>query len=260
MKKRIIISTIVSFVLLLAVVIAGLNAIFTVTAVNAEFTVFSSDGQSEANSLKTELDAFTGKSSVFLDLNDVQKTVEKYPAFRVERVEKAYPAAVEVRVRERRETYACKTENGYAVFDETGAYLYDKQENENRLGGKNILLEAFRFTFSSRERAEGQYAEELFQTLDVFTEHLTEVRANIERVALVMPAAESTTRNHFFYFYMREGVIIQIKNPLELTKEKATAAVQKYLSLSDMERVQGVIDVVDTNSGGVSVAWRLLGE
>ena len=255
MRKRVIISTIVSFVLLLAVVIAGLNAIFTVTAIHAEFSVYSADGQNEASLLKEELDRLKGKSSVFLDLNEVKETVEKYPSFSAVSVQKEYPAGVAVNVRERKETFSCPVEEGFAVLDEEGSFLYLKKENENRLGGANILLENFRFSFSERERAKGQYADDLFAVFGAFSERLTEIRANVVKAEFVTPASESTARNHFLYFYMREGVEIRIKNPSELTKEKAFAAVDKYLALSDIERVEGVIDVVDTTMGGVSVAY-----
>lgn len=261
MKKRVIVSTIVSFVLLLAVIAAGINAVFTVTDMRVDFCVYSDDGRTEAAELKEKLDAYVGKSSTFLDLTAVERTVEEYPNFRAERVEKIYPSVVSLAVSERKETYAVSLESGYAILDERGNYLYDKAENVCRLGGKNILLEGFRFTFSVRERAEGDYAEELFTTFSVFADALQEVRANVVRARVERLGSESSTRNHFFYLYMSEGVAIRIKNPAELTREKAEAAVSEYLNLTDVQRVGGAIDVVDAAVGnGVYVSYSPVAE
>lgn len=252
MKKKVILSTIVSFLLLFAVVAVGLNAIFTVTVVNADFCVYSEDGRGEAEALKADLDKFVGKSSTFLKIEDVEKTVRSYPAFRVTQVRKKYPEAVEVSVCERKETYAFKTENGFSLLDENGCYLYDKKENTNRLGGGNILLEGFEFSVSEREFVTGEHAQTLFEAFGAFSEKLTEIRANVTGAAFVK-ASSSTS---YFRFYMREGVAIDLYGADRMVKEKAQAAAEKYLSLSDLERTEGVISVVYTNAGQLNVDYR----
>lgn len=255
MKKKVLISTIVSFVLLLAVIAAGINAVFTVSEVRAEFCVYSDEGKSESVVLKEKLDKFVGKSSTFLDLDDVKKTVEENPCFCVDALEKKYPTAVHVQVRERKETFACAVEGGFALFDEEGRYLYDKSENTNRLGGANVLLKDFAFSYSPRNVAQGRYAAELFQTFAVFGERLTEIRANVLSASLVILGSEDSARNHFFYIDMREGITIRIKNPAEYAKEKAEAVIEAYLSLSDAQRVSGELTVADDpNTGNIFVS------
>ena len=44
MKKRAILTTVVAFLLLVAVIAAGLNAVFTVTYVNARFLTYTEEG------------------------------------------------------------------------------------------------------------------------------------------------------------------------------------------------------------------------
>ena len=256
MKKKILLSTIVSFVLLAAVIAAGINAVFTVSDMRTEFCVYSADGRTEAAQLLEKLGRYRGKSSTFLDLNDVKITVEQFPCLSAERVEKLYPSAVYVEVRERKETYAVPKEGGFAVFDEAGCYLYDKETNVCRLdGGENILLEGFVFTYTARQSAQGEYAQELFAAFDALCTQLTEIRANAQRAEL--KKFSSDERNHFFYIYMREGVLLSIKNPAKAIGEKAEAAVEKYLSLTDEQRVKGVIDVVDDlmTGSGVNVSY-----
>ena len=83
-----------------------------------------------------------------LDLNDVKNTVEQFPCLSAERVEKQYPSAVYVEVRERKETYAVRQENGFAVFDEEGRYLYEKADNVNRLDGDKNSTVKFSFSYA----------------------------------------------------------------------------------------------------------------
>ena len=56
MNKRIIAVSICSLLLLLAAIAAGLNAIFSVTSVKVNFSVFSEEARKEAKSLQEELD------------------------------------------------------------------------------------------------------------------------------------------------------------------------------------------------------------
>lgn len=252
MKKKVILSTIISFVLLFAVVAAGLNAIFTVTVVQSDFSVYSDDARAETEELKKKLDKFVGKSSTFLDLKDVEKTVEEVPAFCVTQIKKKYPEALVVSVRERKETYAFAVNGGYALLDEEGYYLYEKEENINRLDKKeNILLEGFDFTVSDREFVKGEYAEALFQMFGVFEAALTEIRANVTAASFIKASSSIA----YFQIRMREGVVINLYAPAQMTSEKAQAAVEKYLSLTDSQRVEGTISVVDTDKG-LNVDYR----
>ena len=58
MKKRSILTTVVAFLLLAAVVAAGLNAVFTVTYVNADFVTYTQEGEQEAQQLKEQLNGY----------------------------------------------------------------------------------------------------------------------------------------------------------------------------------------------------------
>lgn len=254
MKMRVIITTVVSFLLLIAVVAAGLNAIFTVTLIDSEFSVYSEAGKRDAETLKTELNEFIGDSTTFLDVDDVAEKVEKYPCFRVESVEKKFPKTVAIKIVERREFYAVPDGNGnYAVLDDEGIFLYNG-ENTNRLGGINIVLQGFGCTFSPGERAQGEYLEEAFEMFSVFSELLPGIRANVVSLRLV----KDTPENKFFVVTMREGVQIAILNPSEGIAIKARAAFTDeefgYLSpnFSDKRRVYGAISVGNLSPDGTS--------
>ena len=80
MKKRAILTTVVAFLLLVAVIAAGLNAVFTVTYVNARFLTYTEEGETAARELKEDLNEYLGKSTTFLDLEEVRR--ERVPRFR----------------------------------------------------------------------------------------------------------------------------------------------------------------------------------
>lgn len=250
MKKKVILATAVSFVLLLLVILAGLNAIYTVTSVRANFCTFSKEGENEARELQEKLDSFVDKSAVFLDLDDVRETVEQYPYFRVEEVRKNYPDKLELKITERKEVFAYKNQNGkYVILDEQGRPLREEDSNVNRAGGKNILLEDFDFESDGEVR----YFEELIKIFTAFQEVLTEARANITSIELVVKGSSATTIIDYIRVRMREGVFFDIRNPYVQPYEKAHLAVERYTGtgrfegngLTDMQRVQDEITVYE---------------
>ena len=246
-KTRVIIVTLVSFLLLVAVVAAGLNAIFTITLVESEFAVCSEAGKRDAEALKAELDGFVGDSTTFLDLDDVAETVEKYPCFRVESVEKQFPKTLKVKVSERKEFFAVKTGENYAVLDEEGIYLYDG-ENTNRLGGENVVLEGFDIALGKKgSPVTGEYLDEALTMFSVFSELLPGVRANVVSLRLAHSIGQSTKENTYFVVTMREGVKIAIANPAENIALKASNAFTDedsgYLYLPDKKKMYGSITV-----------------
>jgi hypothetical protein len=251
MKKRVIITTVVSFVLLVAVVLAGLNAIFTVTSVRAQFHAYSAEGDREARELQEKLDAFIDSSIVFLELDEVKARVDEYPCFRLESVKKHFPDKLELRITERKEAFAYSADDGtFEILDEQGGYLYRKDANVNRMGGENILLNGFEFSVESGE-VQGEYFTELVGVFESLRSVLAEVRTNVLSIALVHGG--NAAQNDYIRIFMREGVVIQINNPQERAQEKAMKAISRYAGkgeyegkgLTDKQLVTGVLTVVD---------------
>lgn len=252
MKKRVIISAVVAFVLLVAVIAAGLNAVFTVTLVDASFATFSDGGAASAAALEEKLSVFRGKSTTFLDLADVRALVAEYPCFRVDEVKKVYPARVELSVTERRETFACADgRGGYVVLDEEGIVLDTARSGIGNVqtGGDNILLENFTFEAKVGQVAEGDYIAELLSVISVFREEFGQIRANVRSVSLRIEASEDNRRANRFDVVMQEGVVIHVFNPSSLPAEKARAVADKYRALSDDEKLYGFIAAVDGGDG-----------
>ncbi len=251
MKKKVIFTTLVAFLLLFLVVLAGLNAVYTVTNVHANFCTFSAEGETEARKLQEKLDSFVDQSSVFLDLDDVQAAVEEYPCFRLESAEKRYPDKLELKIVERKEAFSYLLENGkYAVLDERGDYLYEKDSNQNRISGENILLLGD-FKYENGEK--GDYFGDLVTIFSALRDVLTEVRANVISFELELNGAPTTTKIDYINIRMREGAVIKIEDPHVRANEKARLAIECYAGtgayegkgLTDVQRVTEVITVFE---------------
>ncbi len=247
MKKRVVLTTLAAVLLLAAAIAAGLNAIFTVTHVRTQFLTYSEEGKREAVELREKLDEFIGSSTTFLDLDEVAGVVTQYPCFRVDSIAKSFPATVSLEISERKERFAFRREEGYAILDEEGVYLYEKAENVNRISGENILLENFPIEVGE-EGVSGDYFTELLSVMNTFAGTLREIRSNILSVTLVR--ATTNPRDDFFRIQMREGVVIDLGNPAVKAEEKTEKALQKYLSLGDEERIFGFITAVDSPTTG----------
>ncbi len=248
-RTRVILTTVAALLLLGAAIGAGLNAVFTVTNVSAQFTTCSEQGDADAAVLKQKLDAFVGKSTTFLDLDDVRAVVAEYPHFRVEEAKKEMPSTVRLTVSERKETFALPRSDGkFDILDEEGLFITTSEENVNRAKGENILLTGdFRLSVSEDGTVSGKYYPEFLTVISAFADALKEVRANVVSVALDSPTSDGL--NDSFVCVMREGVVVIIRDPLRQAAEKADMVIARYLSLKDEERIYGYLSVTELDGG-----------
>lgn len=254
--KKALIMTSVAFVLLLAVIAAGLNVVFTVSYIDASFSTFSAQGEEEAKELKKELDGFVGSSMTFLDLSSVSEKVEKYPCFQLVSVKKKFPKTVEVSVKERKELFAYKTADGkYAMIDSEGICLRTSDENVSRTGGENILLTNFNLDVAVGARTQGNYFEALLKTFSGFSTCLKDARANVREVTLGFSSNEDNPLTNRFDIEMQEGVLVELYDPLSYAEVKAEKAAKFYEELGDVTRMYGCITVTGATADSINAAY-----
>lgn len=245
MDKKSIITTVIAFVLLLAVIMAGLNAIYTVTYVRATFRTYTTRGAERAAALKEELNSFINHSSVFLDLSEVRAMVESDPRFEVVTVAKDYPETIVVEVTERREAFAVETgENVYNILDDEGYVLGEASSADGY-----ILLEGFTIDYVDG-KACGEHFDKVLAVYNAMRDQLGEVRANVISIS-----CESLADWMLFRISMRESTEIVLLNPGDLVGEMASAATQRYMNMTDAERIFCSITVTLVN-GNVLVDVR----
>ncbi len=243
MKKKVLLMTGIALVLLVAVIASALNAVFTVTKVELGVSACSDTGVKESIKLQEELnEKYLGKSTTFLSLDSVRETVSDYYCFELVSCYKDFPQKVVLQVSERKEVFAYARGNGtFAVLDENGLFLHDSEENVNRMGGQNILLEGFALdTGKAGSVATGEYLVEALSFVGVFAERLENVRANITSITL----KEHPYEGKYFHIQTHEGVCIDVYTPSMLTTEKAGAALDTYLALSYEEKMYGYFDLM----------------
>ena len=249
--KKTLIMTSIALVLLLAVVAAGLNVIFTVSDIEASFSTFSEEGEAEAEALKGDLDAFTGKSLTFLKLGEVEKTVNKYPSFRVESVQKKFPKTVKISIQERRELFAYQMNDGkYAMIDSEGVCVRFSDDNVSRTGGENVLLKNFTLPLEVGQKVEERYFDALLTAVAGFESHIADVRANVREVVLTYNGGSSSFNFNSFEIYMQEGCVIVMYDPLSRADEKAQKAMEVYNGLNDIEKMYVSFAVLEERDSG----------
>ena len=89
----------------------------------------------------------------------------------------------------------------------------------------------------------------MFLLCKTMNESLGGIRSNVLSVEVISRAPET-----FYVIKMREGVKVYVGSPSIMTVEKVKSAMNKYMVLSDAERMTGRLTVRD-NDGEVFVSY-----
>lgn len=250
MRKRIwvIVLTVLIF---LSGTLLGVSATFRVSAVTVEASVVSDEAHEEAKDLEKQLrEAYDKDSTLFVDSKKAEKILERFPYFYMTAFQKSYPRRIVVKVTEDAEVYAlsCSGESeGYYILNADGEVLGIRNTPENRFDGEaNVFLKGLTVEVSSDNRTlqgDDRFAPMLAMSTE-FSRLLGGIRSNVVSAEVYIRNPET-----IFCFTMREGVKLYIGSPETATVEKANAAIEKYLSLSDHEKLTGAIVVLDGVDG-----------
>ena len=253
LKKKIVI--ILTAIIVLSVSVLSLATAFSVRGVTVNTAVISEIAKDEAQLLQERLlKEYKYDSAFFVDEEKAKKVLEDFPYFRLTGFKKEYPDRVVISVAEHVEGYAVKkadTEN-YYIIGEDGLILSERDSYLNRLDGlPNVVVEGDGLVVSG-EKGQKLVGDEkwtsVLQFCNHFSEKLNGIRDNVIKVSVEKYAPICLT--------MREGVKIYVGSIETLTIEKASSAVEKYLALSDADRMNGMI-MVDDKDGEVIVSYQI---
>lgn len=228
-----------------AAVIIGLGVILAVKNVNVEFIKYSAEGSDEAvmteyYASKQNLEKLKGSNLLFLGEEDVFNCVGSDAPFFIVSCEKIFPCTVNILLKERVETFAFATDEGYNIYDETGKLLRVSKSNLNSLDGSpNVLVEADLSDLGTVASLCSFFRKD-FTTLRNYVKSVTVGDSLIDRAST-------------FIFNLHTGLKIVIADYETLPEEKVWAAYVEYLSLSESQRLSGTISVVDSNGEASSV-------
>lgn len=244
-KRRMIV--ILSVAIFLCVFLLGGNTVFSVNRVDVDFALASEYNYDTAQSAKKAVDRkCLGQNLLFLSENAVKETLGEYPYFSLRSFEKRYPNVLHVEIEEKVEVFAFEYGGQYSMTDEDGKVYRTVDENENIAdGGENFLFSGLSSDGKGDFSSDGYYAAAL-QSGRVTNELTGGIRTCFVSLTVSRPTQNAMT--HEFVLRSREGVTLHIFNPGVLTEKKIRAAVEKYLSLSDAQKIGGRITVTDDAS------------
>ncbi len=257
MKKKFL-TIVLTVLLFLSAVGLGVSTVFRVDAVAVEVTSISQSAKSDAAALRAELQSLYKQESIFsVEEAKAKSALAKYPYFRMTEFTKAYPNRLVVKIVEDAETYAVKGEGeSWYILADDGTVLDIRSSSKNRIDGfDNVLINGIE---GEGERGGALSGDECWQSMLALCQKMNNVlggiRKNVASVEVLFRKPQT-----IFRITMTEGVKIYIDHPDALTEQKAVSALDKYLSLSDEQRITGRILVINVE-GEISSVYKEVDE
>lgn len=210
--------------------VISLGMIFAVKNINVTLISYSDDCAASYLEAKQSLKSLKGESILFVNSNDVAKSVGN-SNYSLSSCKKKYPCTINVVLKERLEAFTVSDGEQYSVYDIDGKYLRKDLENKNSIdGAPNVIL------------LDGavENIDSVAGAASAFKETFKSLRSLVESISLdVNPNVEGYTQK--LYFNLHCGLKIQIDNYTEFTQEKIQKAYAKFVTLTDREKLKGVI-------------------
>ncbi len=254
MHKKLIVILLTVLVFLSAALV-GVSSVFRIEDVSVTASVVTDAAKEEAEELQARLRvAYDKQISFFADESEAEEILADFPYFRMISFTKSYPDKIVIVVKEDAEVYAvpCEGAEGqYYILGADGTVLGIRNSYVNRLdGAENVLLKGLQVAGTRGSKLSGDDCFTVMLTVcDQMSKMPIELRRNVVSVEVFARSPET-----IFKVTMREGVVIYIGGPKELTAEKTQAAINQYLALTDAQKLQGRIAVSD-NEGQLIVAY-----
>ncbi len=246
MKKKTVLTVILTALVVLSAAVLGVANVFRIDAVVVNAPMVSDAAKAEAEALQKELsETYQGTNTLFADKQAAEEVFAKYPYFRLTDFSKDFPNVLVIEATEDAEVYAVEAGEEYYILSESGTVLGVRENPANRAdGAENILVSGVEVSGALGEKAVGTDGiEEILVLTKKMSELLGGVRSNLVSVQAVRHGSVTQLT-----LTMREGVTVYVIKPETFTLEKAEQLTQKYLSLSDAQRLTGSIVVTDDGS------------
>ncbi len=244
MKKKRVVTVILTVLIVLSAAVLGVANVFRVDSVIVNAPMVSDAAKAEAEALQKELnETYQGANTLFANAQTAEEVFAKYPYFRLTGFSKEFPNVLVIEATEDAEVYAVEAgAEGYYILSESGTVLGVRSTPTNRAdGAENILVTGVGISGALGEKAVGEDGlQEILALTKRMSELLGGVRSNLVSVETVRHGSvtQLTLR-------MREGVTVYVIKPESFTLQKAELLTEKYLSLSDSQRLTGSIVVTD---------------
>ncbi len=229
-----------AIVFLIAVII-GAGIILSVQNVNVRFVYYGENAHAaDYAETRVNLEKLKGSGLLFIGEDDIEGKVINGEALAVESYKKVFPCSLDIVIRERAETFAVTAQGSlaYNVYDERGVLMRANAATCNGTDGcPNVLVSGF----SDADMVE------LAEICDFFKQAFSSFRRIVESVSVTKVA-----ENQALAFTLRSGFVIRVHGykGAQDNKLKIEKAYEKYSSLTDNQKLEGVIDVIGGKDGG----------
>lgn len=235
---------VISALFVVAVAI-GICVIFSVKNVNVTYINYGEENPAETIATVKEklLNEYRGSVISFIDENEVDRFVGE--GFVVEEVKKVLPCTLNVKIRERRETYVIKEAENYKVYDFDGKYIKNSNDNINSVDNSpNVLL-------TGCENSND--IEELAGQGKIFLKKFSSLRPVVSEIEILK--AQSAYDENKYIFYLRCGLIIEISDNVFI-EEKIEKAAEVFASLTGEQKLGGKIYCYTTLDTAVKATYN----
>lgn len=228
-------------IIFLIAVVIGAGIILSVQNVNVSFVYYGDNVHAvEYEQTKANLNKLKGSGLLFITDNDIKNAIADSDVLTVESYKKVYPCSIDIVIRERTETFAIASDDGqsYSIYDECGKLMKSDASTINGSDGSpNILVSGFAVEDMPEVALMGES----------FSEAFSSFKRIVEKVKLV-----SILDGQAFVFVLRSGFMIRVHGykGAKDNKLKLQKAFEKYSSLSDEQKLNGIIDVIAGKNGG----------
>ena len=238
--------------LFLSAATLGVSTVFRVKSVTIVKSTVSEAAAAEAVAFQKRLEeVYLDDSMLFVDSSEAEEIIKEFPYFRLTGFEKDQPNRIVVSISEDAEVYSVAKMDGkgYYQLGADGSVLGESEMPQNRLDGENnVVFSGFNVSFENGLLT----GDDCYLSIMNFCQELDElfggIRRNVKEVRVY-----NRVPTQVFVLQMFESVKMYVSDPFALTKEKAIMAVDKYLSLSDEEKLKGCIVVSGTENEPIVV-------
>lgn len=258
LSKRLIIS--LYSVLFVVIILISAVFAFTVNKIDTEFA-FLQDAEKKTESLNDKLSSFFGKNLIFLDTKEVVFALSEDPTIECVSVEKSYPNALKVAIKERRAIYLISYEGNQYVADENGfvfkEYTGEKQRDLIRLSFKDIdmgkpVIGTYLSTNNENYDKSLKSAFEIAKSVDL-TDKIDEMR-------IVKNYGDTSLTSFDVEFFTYTEVVIKIKKSDDDGINKAKAAFSAYDAADDYKKSFYSIETYKEDNGQIQMVWTRFGD
>ncbi len=249
MNKKIV-TIVLTVLMFFSAVALGVSTVFRVDSVCVEGTTVTSEAKAQTLEIQEKLTAAYARGGIFsVKKQKAYEIMEEYPDFRITEIKKAYPNQLIFKIAEEAAVYAVESGGKVYVLSAEGVILDVLSAAE----AQGSAMTRIKGLIISGKKGETPTGDDCFASMLLLCKGMNTSLSGIGRNILSVEVLRRTPQT-VYRAVTREGVKIYVDAPTALAEEKGAAAIEKYLSLSDGERMTGRILVVDAE-GSVSAGY-----